>query len=98
MALANHSGFEEAKMQVLPALAHAYDGDHMFWGTGWMWIWGPLTMLAIIAGIIALVLWAVRTKPQNQPHNSRAREILAERYAAGEIDHDEYQNRLSHLQ
>ena len=82
-------------------IADAGDG-HMDWGDSWwMWIWGPLIMIAVAA-----VIWAIRTGtsprppaggPDTDPTHS-ARQILAERYARGEIDTAEYHDRLEHLQ
>lgn len=76
------------------------------WGMGWMWFIGPL----IIAGTVLLVVFLLRgnvtgspgggesTRPQvPRDERSRAREILDERYARGEIDDEEYRDRLRHL-
>ncbi len=76
-------------------------GDHMSWGAGWMWLWGFLMM----AAVIALVVWLIRagTAPHNPNHNhspnptDRAREILAERYARGDITTEEYRERMAEL-
>ncbi len=74
-----------------------WNDNHMGNG-GWMWIWGSLMMLVIVA-VIGLVVWiAVRGTQQHQPsgtHNARA--ILAERLARGEIAPEEYNERLRHL-
>jgi putative membrane protein len=79
------------------------DGGHNW---GWMWLWG-VVMLAVVVAVVVLVVWLVsRTAgsptagvgpvPPTDP-NWRAREILGERLARGEIDAEEYQTRLSHL-
>lgn len=69
-------------------------------GDGWMWLWGPL-MMAVWIGLIAVVVWAIVRRPDSRPAppqpGDRAREILAERYARGEIDGDEYRERLEAL-
>jgi putative membrane protein len=66
-----------------------------------MWIWGPLMMIAVVL----LIVWLIRVtmssgapqaRDQRDP-TARAREILAERYASGEISTDEYQERLDQL-
>ena len=73
--------------------------DHMAgWDGGWMWLWGSLMMLTWVV-IIAGVAWFVlRSRDASStPGKSRAREILDERYARGEIDAQEYHERLEHL-
>lgn len=76
---------------------------HSFFGMG---LGGGLLMLlfwiVIILGIVALArwLWSSNTKDANSPGSgqSRALDILDERYARGEIDEDEYQEKRRHLQ
>ncbi|MFF5211118.1 SHOCT domain-containing protein [Streptosporangium sp. NPDC000396] len=76
---------------------------HM-WGGGWGWLWGGLMMLFWV-GLIALVVWLVTraasgSRPAPPPERSgldRARDILSERYARGEISTEEYRDRLTHL-
>lgn len=80
------------------ALAADDDGwGHMGdWGGGWMWLWGTLMMI----GFAILVVWLVRAStgsagpPRREPAE-RAREILAERYAKGELSTEEYRERIS---
>jgi putative membrane protein len=69
----------------------------MMWGYGG---WGALWMLLFWAGVIALIIWAVRgSSGSNTPdRGSRAIEILEERYARGEIDRDEFQARRAELE
>ena len=70
-------------------------GDHM---DGWGWGWGVLMMVLVVA-LIGFVVWAVMRATQRtggHPHD-RAREILAERLARGEITPEEYQERVQHL-
>ena len=56
------------------ALADVGDGDgHMIWnGSWWMWIWGPLMMIAVVVLIVWLIrvatnLGAPRTAEQREP-------------------------------
>ena len=68
-------------------------------GTGWgWWIVGLVMMVALIALVVVLVM---RTStPQHAPETPRrttAEELLAERLARGEIDADEYRQRLTAL-
>ena len=76
----------------------------MGWGYGqsmwWMWLWGPLLLI----GIVLLVLLAVRVSrgglrrddgpgaPGGLPPTGtgRARQILDERFAKGELTADQY--------
>jgi uncharacterized membrane protein len=67
---------------------------------GWMWLWVPVMMLLILLGV-ALVAWLI---VRDQSHREapthptqKAREVLADQFTRGEIDSDEYRDRLSHL-
>lgn len=76
----------------------------MFWpqhmmGYGWIgWLVGGLVMLLFWGGLIALVVFTVRTLSganRNQdtkaPSEETALDILKRRYAQGEIDKAEYE-------
>ena len=69
----------------------------LFGGFGFIWmIFTFLFVLAIIAGVIILIVWAVRRsggmqQPQ-QKSVSTVMETLKERYAKGEITKEEYEN------
>ncbi len=81
--------------------AHDDGSGHMGvgdWGGGWMWLWGTLMMV----GFVVLIVWLVRAGIGSSgpaPHDpaDRGREILAERYANGELSTEEYRERLSEL-
>lgn len=74
---------------------HMWD-DHM-WGGGWMWIW-PLLMVAMVVAVGVAVWLATRAgRPADRDGTGRAREVLAERYARGELSTEEYHERLEHL-
>lgn len=71
------------------------------WGGGWMWLWG----IAMMALFVVLIIWLVRAaaggqaplaSPPSHP-TDRARQILAERYARGELTTEEYQERAAQL-
>jgi len=68
------------------------------WGGGW-WIVGRLIVLVILIAAIALTVWWVRrSTARAQPSGiDIARGILAERYARGEIDTEEYHARREQL-
>ncbi|HEX6263035.1 MAG TPA: SHOCT domain-containing protein [Actinomycetota bacterium] len=72
----------------------------MMMGDGWGgWIWGALMMLLFWGGLIALVVFLVRGSPSRTSHGEErrrgpeARDILAERFARGEISEDEFEQR-----
>lgn len=83
----------------------------MFWNHGDVSVWGSVLMSVsmllfwalVIAGIVALVRFAGRTHSSPQPgHRPEPRaptphEILAERFAKGEIDEEEYRRRRDTL-
>ncbi len=69
-----------------------------------MWEWGPgagwmLLWMALFWGAtIILIVWGVRQlQGNNRESDSRALEILEERYARGEIDREEFASRRSDL-
>ena len=76
------------------------DGDYdaMMGGSyGWMMAWMLIWLLVVIA-LVAVAVFAVvrfsgpRTKPRDEALN-----VLRRRYAAGELDEDEYRRRRSGL-
>jgi putative membrane protein len=70
----------------------------MMWGWGWMWVLGLLSMLLLVALVVGVVWALTRSNRPSQPDStSRAREILNERYARGEISTEEYRERLAAL-
>ena len=94
----------------LPAAAIAQTGpegryDHMMWDGGWAhWILGPLMMLlflvAAVGIVVVLLRWlgGVGDAPRPPRRGSSARGILEERYARGEIDEKEFQERKRTLE
>ena len=74
-----------------------YHGPHM-WDGGWMFPLGPLMMLAFVAAVVAvivlLVRWLVnRRSAARTSTGNGALDILRERFARGEIDKEEYEER-----
>ncbi len=70
-------------------------------GMGYMG-WGWLFLVLVVVGILLLVVALVRgwSGGRGVPRTtgpSRAREVLDQRYARGEIDTEEYQDRLQQL-
>ncbi|HSH49366.1 MAG TPA: SHOCT domain-containing protein [Halomonas sp.] len=93
-----------------PALAQRYDDS--FWHPAWGWghmLFGGLMMLVFWGGVIALavllVRWLSRTNTPDRGGVSESGlsrrptplEILQERYAKGEIDKQEYEERRKDL-
>ena len=73
--------------------------DHMNgWSGGWMWLWG----VAMMALFVTLIVWLVRASawqsgPTPRDPADQAREIVAERYAQGELSTEEYRERIGEL-
>ncbi len=71
----------------------------MMWGNqgfmgGFMWIF----WIAIIVGIIFLVKWIVmQSRPGGQQQGEDSVEILKKRYARGEIDKEEFEQKKKDL-
>ncbi|MDH8677503.1 SHOCT domain-containing protein [Fusibacter bizertensis] len=68
-----------------------YGFDHM--GAYGIWHYGM--MAALIIGAIILVFWLV--KRNKKPNEDAALSILRERYAKGEINEEEFTNKLNIL-
>ena len=74
--------------------------DHGAWGAG-DWLLMSLMMVLFWGGLVALVVWLVRSVRDEPPKGTdsspsptqRADEVLAERFARGEIDEDEFTRR-----
>lgn len=62
---------------------------------GWMMM-GPLPMMVFLGALIVLIVLAVRWFPQNVSRTS-ALDILNERYARGEIDKTEFEQKKQDL-
>jgi len=87
-----------------PSLAQAYGDRDFWWHPGWGWghmIFGGLMMLFFWGGVILLVVLLVRwlgsTGAAGHAAGPAVRrtplEILQERFAKGEIDKEEYEER-----
>ena len=69
----------------------------MMWEGGWMFLW-PLMMIASFAIIVVVVVLLLRWLGGHKPgarvsSESTAVDILKERFARGEIDTEEYEER-----
>ena len=87
------------------AQAQGY-GPGMMGGYGWGGGWGfgaigmVLWWILIILGIVLLAKWLLSGSPRRGDHGTagRALDILKERYARGEIDKQEYEERKRTLE
>ncbi len=83
-------------------VGEAGSGHGQMWDHGWGgMIFGPLMMIVFIALTVAVVVLVVRWLGGGPAQGSRpkaALEILDERFARGEIDKDEFENRRRTLQ
>jgi putative membrane protein len=81
---------------MIALLASNSDWDHH----GWFWLWPlvPLLWLLFFFLVLRLFFWRGRRSPWTSRAAPDARAILAERYARGEISHEEYRERLGHLE
>jgi putative membrane protein len=77
----------------------SYHGPHM-WGVGWWMFLGPLMMIVFIAAIVAAVVLMVRwlggsitNTESSTPSPGDPLDILKGRFARGEIDKDDYEER-----
>ena len=72
------------------------------WHYGWFWFWPlvPLFWFFVFFVFLRLFFWRGRRGPWGYygHRGPDARAILAARYARGEISHEEYRERLGHLE
>ena len=75
---------------VLPLLTHHTDD----WGHPWRPLW-----LLLWAALIGTTVWLLlRRRDRRADPLDRAREVLAERFARGELSGEDYRERLDELQ
>lgn len=91
-----HASYE--RLMVL--LASPGDGWGHPWGDGggWTALWWPFMMLFWVA-VLAVGVWLLvrRTGPAASRGADRAQDVLAERFARGQVSEEEYEERLSVL-
>ncbi len=78
-----------------------YDHGMTGWGYAWMGVGMVIFWTVLITGFVLLVRYAAQgggpTPPPAAPHGPTPEQILATRFAHGEIDQAEYQERLAVL-
>ena len=84
----------------LAAQAQGYPDRSYMWDGAWGWghmIFGSVMMIAFWGGIIVLIVLAIRwlggTGHGHAPTGKTATDILKERFARGEIDKAEFEER-----
>ena len=92
-----------AAQDAAPGWRHSGYGMMGDGGWAWMMIFGPLMMILFVAAVVVLVAFALRWLTGHGPHGTGhapaappARtplDILKERFARGEIDKAEYEER-----
>ncbi len=92
-----------APSTVLAQAGSDWRGQHMMgWDGGWTgMIFGPLFMVLVLALVIGGAVLLVRgfagpgpgTTPDHPPSSRTALDLLRERYARGEIDKEEFEER-----
>ena len=100
---------QEQAAPTVPAAPYGYGYGHMMWsGPGWGWhpfmVVGPIIVLLAIIGMMVIFVWLVRWATRGYPfydqgirhHPGRERaalDILDERFARGEIDKTEFEEK-----
>jgi putative membrane protein len=64
-----------------------------WWGMSGMWVVGLLSLVILVLLIVWIARWSQSSGPRSEPPE----EILKRRYARGEIDRNEYEQRLKDL-
>ncbi len=74
-----------------------WGGMGMGWGMGFGWILSLFFWVAVLVAVIALVRWMSDQPRSGDGGGKRALDILQERYARGEIEREEYEQKRRDL-
>lgn len=76
-----------------------HDMGNVGWGLGFGWVFMILFWALVIVGIVAIVKWLIgSSSATGTPPSKTARQILEERYAKGEIDREEFEQKKRDLE
>jgi len=72
-----------------------YNHPHMWEGGGHGWVFGPLMMILFVGIIVGAIIFVVRALGWHASNSAgkNAISILEERFARGEIDREEFEER-----
>lgn len=74
------------------------DGFYSGWGHGFGGIFMILFWVLLIVGIVAILKWLMGSNGNQTSPTKTARQILEERYARGEIDREEFEQKKRDLE
>jgi len=77
---------------------HWYGGGMHWWGYGLMTVSALALFALVVAAVVALVRYPSPPAANSPPQPPAPEQLLAQRYARGEIDDDEYRRRLHTLE
>ena len=72
-------------------------GIYNGWGNMMGWSGGGIMMILFWAIVIYFIVWLVRNNKTNGVNEKKALDILKERYAKGEIDKKEFEEKKKDL-
>lgn len=89
-------------MAALPVFGQPYSDHPHYWGGGWGMIFMPLMMIIFIGAVIVVVVLVIRWLSGSSigpitTEGNKALDILKERFARGEIDQKEFEERKKSL-
>jgi putative membrane protein len=67
-------------------------GNHWMFG-GFMWLF----WIAVLVALFFFIKWLIQQKPGSQKPEENALEVLKKRYAKGEIDKEEFEQKKRDL-